>query len=348
MTTETLRRPHRTVKLVPESGEGCVWCQATVDGQPAMHLVCRCRATNIINYPIYLLKAYIDRPFIEGDIVVKHYASDIYGTYPIFPNSTGEVAIHFFVQPLTCESGKDFNATVTVIDMYGNRHHTGKVTFMKLDPEMKPEEPGKGESVSAIQNPIERRVAEILKTEICKYEHCGKKEGGLGSVITKYDNRIIIGVGSDYRTLCSPDDPLIINDPQNARIESDNVDLLLNYYANLEKPEHKDVFRNALLKRLDRNCEYQIVGYFVALVLIKIDELSAALEVAKNDLQGDSGYGFSSFLMLLDGMLKYAHNVFSDDQLNEILIFIQDIEGHTFRISERLAAVQNFRYGFSY
>ncbi len=340
---ETLQKPRQTVKLVPESEEGCVWCQAMVDGRPAMHVVCRCQATNIIDNPIYLLKAYIGKPYVEGDIVVKHYESDIYGTYPIFPHSTGQVAIHFFIQPLKCDAGKDYKAAVTVIDMYGNEHHTGKLNFRALTPESKMAVSEEGESISDIQNPVEKKVAEVLKMEKCRYENCGKKEGGLGSVITKYKDRIKIGVGSDLRTLCVPEDQSIVDDPENARVESDNVDLLLDYYRNLEGHEYKEVFKDALLRRMNKNSEYKAVAYFMVLVLIKIDRLSAALQVAKRDLLGDSEYGFNNILMLLDGMLKYNHNDFTNDQLDEIEIYIEDLEEHTFRISERLEVIRKLR-----
>lgn len=343
MAKGTPPNPRHTVKLMADCMDECLWCPTTVDGKPAMHAVCRCNAVNIIENPIYLLKAYIDKPLIEGDIVVKHYELDRFSSYPVFPDRTAQVAIHFFIQPPLCEEGEKFKANVAIVDMYGNEHKMSGVIFAPLNPEPEKLKLSQGESVADIANPVERRVVEALKAEMCKYETCGKKAGGLGTVITRYKNKVLLGVGSDIRTLSAPDEQPIISEPHNARIESDIAEMLIVYYENLAKQEDWDVFKNALLKRLNRNCDYNVIGYFIVLVLMKIGEFSAALQTAKKDLQGDSEYGFSNVLMLLDGLLKYNHDILREDQLDEIEALARDTKGHTFRISERIAVIRGRR-----
>jgi len=343
MAKKTAHRPRRTIKLVPESGQDCAWCSGTIGGKPAMHVVCHCQATNVIDNPIYLLKAFINRPFVEGDIAVKHLQLNVYGTYPIFPEKTTQVAIHFFIQPPRCKSGKDFKTSVTIIDMYGNKHKTGIIKFSELKTVVKSEKAEKGESITAIQNPIEKKVAEVLKAELHRFENCGQKEGGLGSVITQYKNRVILGVGSDLRALCSFENHPIIRDPHNATIESDNADSLLGLYNNLQNQKDQAKFKNALLKRLGGYREYKSVGYFIVFVLSRIGQITPALKAAKSNLRGDRGNAFNNVLMLLDGLLKYNHHILTEKQIGEIEKIVSDIDEHAFRIRERLAALRQLR-----
>lgn len=101
----------------------------------------------------------------------------------------------------------------------------------------------------------------------------------------------------------------------------------------------------SLLKRLSREAAYAPVGYFILLVLYRIGYLNKALETAKKELQADSAYGFSDFLRLLDGLLKYEYTEFSTEMLNDIEQFLKGIKEHTFGISERLLAVRAFLLG---
>jgi hypothetical protein len=163
--------------------------------------------------------------------------------------------------------------------------------------------------------------------------------GGLGSIQTIYRKQVYRGVGSDSREIGSPKLQSIVPDPENAKIESDNALTLIKFYSSLGNQEQND-FIQILLKRLSRETPYAPIGYFILFVLYHLDMLSKALETAKNQLQSDSVYGFSDFLRLLDGLLKYEHPKFSARMLDEIERFLKGIKEDTFRISERLSAIR--------
>jgi len=195
------------------------------------------------------------------------------------------------------------------------------------------------EIVSDITNSVEREIVAVLQAEINRYKDCGRKVGGLGSIQTTYQGRSYCGVGSDWRKADSPNLQAIVPDPENAKIESDNGSTLIRFYDSLKKQQQND-FVECLLKRLSRETPYTSVGYFILFVLYRIGHLNKALETAKKELQGDSGYGFSDFLQLLDSLLKYEYPKFSTEILDDIEHFLKGIKEHTFRISERLLAVR--------
>ena len=65
--------------------------------------------------------------------------------------------------------------------------------------------------------------------------------------------------------------------------------------------------------------------------------------VAKRDLQNDSDHGFSDFLIMLDGLLRFDHPSFTEKDLDEIERFLEGLEEYTFRIPERLVAIRAAR-----
>lgn len=195
----------------------------------------------------------------------------------------------------------------------------------------------------AIADPIERDVAAVLKAESTRYQEYGRRTGGLGSVQTTYRGQTFPSLGSEWRRADSPENQSIIQDPENARIESDNATALVNVYEGLRSEEERNRFVQALLNRLSRDAEYAPVGYLILLVLFRIGRLSDALQVAVRSLQGDQGTGFSDLLRLLDGLLRYEHQHFSPELMDEIERSIEGIQEHTFRVRERIAAIRAYR-----
>ena len=64
---------------------------------------------------------------------------------------------------------------------------------------------------------------------------------------------------------------------------------------------------------------------------------------ARRDLLGDTEYGSSNCLMLLDGLLRLKHPMFSDELLDDAEQFIHGLDEHAFAIPERIAAVRAHR-----
>jgi hypothetical protein len=60
-------------------------------------------------------------------------------------------------------------------------------------------------------------------------------------------------------------------------------------------------------------------------------------------LQGDDGCGFSEFMLLLDGLIRFEHRRFSDMMLDDVEAFIADLDDYAYGIPERLAEVRRRR-----
>jgi hypothetical protein len=199
------------------------------------------------------------------------------------------------------------------------------------------------EMVSSITDPAEKEVAAVLQAELSRYEKCGRRVGGLGSVHLAIDGREMTGVGTDSWNPNSPKNQSISDNPDACDLRSDNLEALMAFYDRLS-PAEKERFAAALLARIDGKA-YLPVSYFIVLVLLKIGRLKEALERAKSNLpQGEiSVFGLSNALMLLNGMLRYRHPDFTNEMLDEIEKFLDGLNEHSFQIPEKLAAIRTAR-----
>jgi hypothetical protein len=150
-------------------------------------------------------------------------------------------------------------------------------------------------------------------------------------------------VGTDWREIGSPKEKSIVPDPELASITSDNAEALLNLYNKLTDDKERNKFVNILLSRLSRDGVHAPIGYLILLVLFRLGHLSNVLIKAKRDLQKDREYGFSDFLRLLDGLLRFAHPSFTSLDLDEIEKFIEGLEEYSFNIQERISAIRATR-----
>lgn len=330
--------PRETVRIIPQYNHSW-WHLGSENGEPAMQVVCDLYITNISTAEVLICGVSLIKPKIIGRIFVRLPHRDIYGSYPILPGCTTEARADFWIQPPICKENEPLVVDIDFIDQFGNSHRVREVTF--CPPPKKKEEPitPQMETVSDISNPVEREIVAVLQAEINRYKDCGRGVGGLGSIQTTYQGRSYCGVGTDWREADSPKLQAIVPDPENVKIESDNASTLIRFYYSLKDQQCTDFVGN-LLKRLSRESAYASVGYFILFVLYRIGYLNKGLETAKEKLQGDSAYGFSDFLMLLDGLLKYEYPKFPTEMLNDVEQFLKGIKEHTFRISERLAAVR--------
>lgn len=332
--------PRRTLVLVVEERD-CWWSIGGSSGQPAMQVSGHWHATNVSDQPIQILKARIVKPDIRGGVFVRHPQSDVYGDNVVPPQTTTEISTHFWIKPPTREKGQDLVARIEFTDQYGRRHRTPKTEFVGRV-YGKPKQKVAREAMHSISDPIEKKVVAVLQAETDRYEQCGRGVGGLGSVQTRTGNQCVQGVGSDMPEANSPKQQEVLSQPVSKAVTSENVDALSSFYATLDATG-RNTFEAALLNRLHRDGAYVSIGYFITLVLLRCGRFSIALSKARADLLGDSQYGFSDTLRLVDGLLKFEHNLFSDQNIDEIERFVDGVEESVFRIPQRLSAVRAVR-----
>lgn len=339
-----LRTKHvETMKLIPQHNRSH-WSMGTLEAKPIMHLYGHFYVTNISRDNVFICGAKLRKPKIDGHILVRHVGQNIYGSYPIPPGHTTEAIVDFIVQSKIYKKSKQYVSNIDFIDQFGNSYRIRSVKFFPT-PEVKEEPVGLPlETVSDIKNPIERNIVAILQAELERYKNCGRRVGGLGSIQTTYKGRTSRGVGTDWREPDSPKLQSVVPDPENATIESDNASTLIRFYHSLS-PEQKDNFVEFLLKRLSREAIYASVGYFSLFVLFHTGHLSKALRTAKDKLQNDTTYGFSDFMRLLDGLLKYEYPKFTKTMIDNTEQFLKNIEEYTFRIQERVNAIRILSLG---
>ena len=238
--------------------------------------------------------------------------------------------------------GKQLRVKIGIADDEG---HEQFLTFDMRVLSAAAEEPAKPplEMVSSISNRVEREVATVLQAELARYEKCGRRVGGLGSVHLAIDGREITGVGTDSWNPNSPNNQSISPNPDACDLRSDNLDALIAFYQDLSANE-KEQFASALLARMDGKA-YPPVTYFIVCVLWKIGRLKEALEKAKASLpQGEiKVFGLSNALMLLNGLLRYRHPDFTNEMLDDIERFLIGLKEHPFQIPEKLAAIRTTR-----
>lgn len=334
--------PRETIRVIPRR-DGNRWSLGSSKGEPSMQVVCGLYVTNISDLDVLICEVSLRKPKTVGHIFVRHPHEDIYGTYSIPAGQTTEAVANFWIKPPICKEDEILLVDIDFVDQFRNSHRVRKVEFHpKLKPKKNKETiTSPAETVSEISDPVEKEIVAVLQAEIDRYRQCGRYIGGLGSIQTTYEGRTYCGVGVDYRKVGSPKLQAIVPDPETVKIESDNGSTLIEFYHSL-KSQQKNDFVESLLKRLSREGGYASVGYFILFVLYNIGYLNKALETAKKELQNDSAYGFSDFLRLLDGLLRYQYPKFSTQMLDDIERFLKGIGEHTFRISERLSAIRTF------
>lgn len=331
-------KPVATLKLVPQYNQNR-WSPGSLRGMPITHLVCSLYVSNVSNVNVFVCRAMLRKRKVEGSVFVRRSDRDIYGSYPIPPGHTTEMSIDFVVPLIICKKNKPYNSSVDVIDQFENKHRVHNIKFLPI-PETKEEPPRPPlEIISEIQDPIEKSTVAVLQAELDRYRNCGRRVGGLGSIVTTYKGQTFHGMGTEWRKPDSPELQSVVPDPDNAKIESDNASILIKLHSSLSV-DQKNIFTDTLLKRLSRETAYASIGYFVLFVLFCTGNLSKALTAAKEKLQNDETYGFSDLLILLNGMLRYEYPKFTVEMLDDIERFIKNINEHTFNIQEKINVIR--------
>ncbi len=347
------RDERRRFHLTPEPQQS-FWSSAKqADDSIVTQVVARFVVKNRTAEPLALAHARLVKPRIRGEIVhedvsVRAVSRNIYGDAA----HSGHFVPPKMVLPATAsvmirgvpwrKPGKQLRVKIGIADDEG---HEQFLTFDMRVLSAAAEEPAKPplEMVSSISNRVEREVATVLQAELARYEKCGRRVGGLGSVHLAIDGREITGVGTDSWNPNSPNNQSISPNPDACDLRSDNLDALIAFYQDLSANE-KEQFASALLARMDGKA-YPPVTYFIVCVLWKIGRLKEALEKAKASLpQGEiKVFGLSNALMLLNGLLRYRHPDFTNEMLDDIERFLIGLKEHPFQIPEKLAAIRTTR-----
>ena len=193
-------------------------------------------------------------------------------------------------------------------------------------------------SVFGGQVNIEKRIVSILKDEVNRYEECGRRVGGLGSVQVTYEARTLNGIGYQGRESNSPKLQWIVPDPETAKIHSDNLDRLLPLLGSSEARDGKVV--SALLRRVDKSLEYASIGYFFLLALYRMGLLDIGLTAIYEKLRGDAEFGFDDAVRMLSGLLQYEYPRFTNAMLDSAERFAEKLEGHDHLLGKRIVAAR--------
>lgn len=348
--------PRDTLRLATKMPSNYWWHMGKHGDDPTMQVVGSVFATNVASVPVRLPQVKLryglfGRHHVSGMVMVENgERRRMYGMYDIPSGGTRDVTFDFWVFPPVTEPGTDFIAhSVVITDQFGNRHVMKHVRFRSDQAEAaeQPKEPE--EFPYSINDPIEKEVVSVLKAERSRYEKCGRRVGGLGSVHIEYRGKPFTGVGTDSWTPDSPLNQELVSDTDAAVLRSDNLDALVAFYRGLASDEARERFKNALLERLNANRGYLDVSYFIVLVFWAIGFLPDALSKAKVDLPtGESKvFGLGNVLMLLNGLLKYRHPDFTNAMLDDIERMLHGLDEYQFRIPSKIAAIRASRLSSS-
>jgi hypothetical protein len=346
--------PTTTLQLTELPEGNCWWHMGKKGNEPVMQVVGRMLVTNIASVPVRIPRAelrygFFGRKRVAGLVMVsRQLHENMYGMFDISPHETRNLSFDFWVYPPVTSSTKAFiPRRIKFFDQFGNPHSVKRLVFRSDAPEKEPPPKEPEEYLYAITDPIEQQVASVLKAEIRRYHVRGRSAGGLGSIHIVYLGQTVTGLGSDSWTPSSPANQLLVQDPEAAALNSDNLDTLIRVYESYESDNERERFVKALLDRLGAEKGYLSVSYFIVCVLWKIGFLGQALDKSKRDLPtGETKvFGLSNVLVLFNGLLRYRHIDFSDSMLDELERFSHGLSEYTFLIPEKIAAIRAMKLG---
>jgi hypothetical protein len=343
------RRFHLTA--VPQQSH---WSSAKqADDSIVTQVAARLLVKNRTPGPLALVRSRLISPKIRGEIVhddvsIRSVDDNIYGSahsgYVVPPGMSLPASAVIMIRGVPRRKlGKQVQATIGVTDDEGHEQKV-VVDMLVLSPSVEGLAMPSLETVSSISNPIEREVVSVLQAELGRYDKCGRRVGGLGSIHLVVNGHEITGVGNDSWNPNSPRNQSISESPEICELKSDNLEALMAYYGRLTTAQEQAQFAEALLSRMDGRA-YLRVTYFIVCVLWKIGKLREALEKAKAQLpRGEiKVFGLSNTLMLFNGLLRHRYPDFTNEMLDDIEKFLLGLKEHPFQIPEKIAAIRTAR-----
>lgn len=347
-------RPKKVFHLSPDT-TNCNW---SVSKQPDNSFVTQIiidalvknqTSTSIGLVAVHLLKPRMSGEVVHSDVIVRHAEGTVYGTamhsgHRIPGGAALPARLSLMIRGTPRENqSKPLAVTVRVVDDEDNSQRLS-VTCRSLTITHKPTPEVPSEPLYAMENPIEKEVAAVLKAEVSRYSKRGRTVGGFGSIEVRYRGVTRNGFGTDSWSPGSAANQEVALDPENAELISDNLSALTHYYGRLDSDEAREQFVEALVDRLHPDRGYLNVSYFIVAALMQVGKLSTALDIAKMLPRDDrKEHGLSNVLLMLNGLLRYRHTDFSDAMLDEIERFLHGLDEHQFHIPQKLAAVRALR-----
>lgn len=353
--------------IVPHQRQNWWHMGKTGDQKPTMQVVSYWYITNPTEYSVNILNVYIDNPRIFGHVLTKDVNSQYHGSYPVPPHATTDLHADFWIHPPIRKEGRKLKLDISFIDQFGQRRKIKNVMF-ESDKKKRPIPKSlQAEAIYQIEHGIEKKVAAVLKDEINRYKKYGRKSGELGSTYAIHNGRKIKSIYQDgWSSSKSGERQEIVTDPENSHVYSENGDILTSCYNEIINSAEKELFINSLLSRLNREKEYYCVSYIIVYVLFRIGRLNDGLVAAKFGLQNKQHkqsffdkilkrklknellephqrYGFSDALGMINGLLRYEHQSFTDIELDLLEEFIFNVKEHTFCIEEKINSIRSFR-----
>lgn len=156
-----------------------------------------------------------------------------------------------------------------------------------------------------------------LRAETEAYRRNGRRSGGLGSIAFTYGGRTFDGVPSVTYQPDTSRQQLLVEDPQNASIDS------VNARALVRACEHHYGRGSARLAMLlsslaVRDSEFAEVGYMIVYSAYRLGVLAPVLQAATEQLRGHRPYSFSEVLRLTSGILRFAYTSLTEEELQSI------------------------------
>jgi hypothetical protein len=352
--------------IVPGQQRNWWHMRRTGDGRPSMQIVTYWYVTNRTDRPVTILNAYIRKSQWQGIVSTRDTRSDYYGSYPVPPHATTDLHVDFDGNPPFRREGKPIKVDIAFIDQSGQKRTVKNVRIDSDKRKLRSPVKLQQEAIYKLEHDIEKKVAAVLKDEISRYKKFGRLHGELGSLHVVHNGRIVKRIYQDGWTDSRSGERLeIIADPDNAVVQSDNGDALVAYFNALEDEAERELFINSLLTRLNRAKEYYCVSYLILYVLYRIGELESGLQTAEKSLvpqpnlidrflrrqprspllEQHQRHGLGDMLGLLNGLLRYAHPSFSDQELDVIEAFIEGPKEFGDRIAEKIHSARSFRLG---
>jgi hypothetical protein len=204
------RDARRTFHLTPIKHQ-CLWSVSKQsDDSFVTQIVGHFTVRNRTQVPLGLVTARLIKPRVRGEVlqdIVSVRAPDrnIYGTmhvsgYVIPPGMTLPCSVAILIRgQLDAKSSDTLTATLGIVDDSGNEQRV-KVPLkgVAATPPRIPDTPAPSEAAYKISDPIEKQVVPVLQFELSRYDKCGRRVGGLGSVHLIYQGNAMNGVGGRF------------------------------------------------------------------------------------------------------------------------------------------------------
>lgn len=328
------RKPLPKLGIIESSWREHVWEYAKKGDKEVIAIHTYWQITNTLPYNLTALNAFLTKPErVKGRVMIKHFESNVWGTYTIPKEYTTKIDASFVIDKRHVKNAEDvIKAKIDLQDATGRTH---KIDQMIINPISKsPAKKGdslKAEDPSKIKSKTERQVVAVLKNETQQYKVRGRKEGRLGTV--EWPRGSLEWRDADSKT------KFLFENSNKGNVSSEHINALLNLFKNSPKKNKEHIIKS-LLGRIDKKSEYRDIGYLIIFFLFEIGRLEEGLDVALKKLQGDRANAFGDMLRIIDTLLAFRYEEFQESQLDAIESFVYSIKEHPFRIKERINAIR--------